>query len=304
MKETRPPKAADEAPVTIPCRDGVALGGHLWPARGDFAGQVIVNAATGVLARYYHRYARFLAGHGYDVLTYDYRGIGESRPARMRGCRYRWRDWGLQDFDAALRFMRARRDGPLYVVGHSVGGFMPGMAESAHLVDRMLAVGGQFAWMGDYTPKRRLGLILKWHVAMPAITALCGYFPGKRLGWLEDLPAGVANEWAFRGPRFERTHPRAERATVVARMASFSAPILSVVVADDEFATLPGVRRTLGYYSGAPRRLVRISPEDYELKAIGHFDLFHKRHEGGFWADSLKWLRTGENPWPAQEVSI
>ncbi len=58
------------------------LAGHLWRAsNGDPIGAVIVNPATGVLARYYHRYARFLAGHGFDVLTYDYRGIGLSRPS-------------------------------------------------------------------------------------------------------------------------------------------------------------------------------------------------------------------------------
>jgi predicted alpha/beta hydrolase len=62
----------------IPCLDGVRLGGHLWrmPGGCGAAGTVIVNPATGVLARYYHRYARFLATHGFNVLTYDYRGMG------------------------------------------------------------------------------------------------------------------------------------------------------------------------------------------------------------------------------------
>lgn len=291
--------------VAIRCRDGVTLGGHLWrAAAGCAAGSVIINPATGVAARYYHRYARFLARHGFDVLTYDYRGIGASRPERLRGCRYRWRDWGERDFDAALRFVDDRRGpGPLLVVGHSIGGFLPGLAENAHLVDRMLTVGAQYAWWGDYAPRRRLALFLKWHVAMPAATALCGYFPGRRLGWLEDLPAGVAHEWSFRGPRFERSHPRAERQHARARMAAVRAPVLAVAVADDDLGTVPALRRTLGYYSGAARTLVLLRPADYGGEPIGHFRLFHDSHAPGFWRDTLPWLRDAHNPWPRHVVA-
>lgn len=288
----------------IRCLDGVLLGGHLWCAPdGGSRGSIIVNPATGVLARFYHRYARFLACHGFDVLTYDYRGVGLSRPEHLRGCGYRWRDWGERDFDAALRFMRERRrDGPLMVVGHSVGGFLPGLAENAPLIDRMLTVGAQYAWWGDYMPRRRLSLFAKWHVAMPVVTVLCGYFPGRRFGWLEDLPAGVAQEWSFRGPRFERSHPRGERQAVLSRMVAVQAPILAIAVSDDELGTVPAVRRTLGYYRGAERTAVLLRPADYGRQAIGHFNLFHDSHAAGFWVDTLSWLRDSRNPWPAHVV--
>ena len=293
------PAAAGRA-IRIRCRDGVDLGGHIWSAsQAGASGSVIINPATGVLARYYHRYARFLVDHGFDVLTYDYRGIGLSRPEHLRGCGYRWRDWGERDFDAALRFMAERRPGDrLIVVGHSVGGFLAGLADSASLIDRMLTVGAQYAWWGDYVPHRRLALFLKWHVAMPAMTMACGYFPGRKLGWLEDLPAGVAHEWSFRGPRFERSHPRADRPHVKARMAAVAAPILAVAMSDDEFGTMKAIRRTLDYYSGAARKAVLLRPADYGRDAIGHFELFRDSHIDGFWRDTLSWLRDGRNPWP------
>ncbi|SEB56214.1 Predicted alpha/beta hydrolase [Rhodobacter sp. 24-YEA-8] len=282
----------------LQCDDGITLQGHLWCGPGRSAGRIIINPATGVLARYYHRYAGFLAGYGFEVLTYDYRGIGLSRPASLRGSGYRWRDWGERDFAAALDFMAGQGGGPLMVVGHSIGGFLPGPARGAEQIERMLTVGAQYAWWGDYAPRHRLALLFKWHLTMPVLTALCGYFPGRRLGWLEDLPTGVACEWAFRRARFEWSHPAAERRHVMRRMANVRADILAVAVSDDELGTLPAIRRTLGYYSGADRSAALLHPADYGRQGIGHFNLFHSSHADGFWRETLDWLREGRNPWP------
>ncbi len=290
-------------PVALTCRDGVVLHGHFWPAHAAASGSVIINPATGVPARYYHYYADFLARHGFDVLTYDYRGIGLSRPERLRACGFRWRDWGEQDFDAALRHMDAAHPGrPLYVVGHSIGGYLPGLSPHAGRVDRMLTVGAQYAYWRDYASGHRARLFWKWHVIMPALTALFGYFPGKRLGWLEDLPAGVANEWSFRRARMEMTHPPAERDEVLRRFGSVKAPILAVAVSDDDIGTLAAIRRTLAYYGNAERRVVLLRPTEYGLDSIGHFSLFHSRHASGFWHEALCWLRDGDNPWPSSTL--
>lgn len=300
MDQTAPSSSHDDCePVSITCADGVVLGAHLWHAQtSPVAGRIIINPATGVRARYYHRYARFLAQNGFEVLTYDYRGIGLSRPAKLRGCGYLWREWGEKDFESALGFIRPHLpDTPLMVVGHSIGGFLPGLAASAHSIDRMLTMGAQFAWWKDYAREQRWRLFLKWHVAMPAATALFGYFPGSKLGWLEDLPAGVAHEWSFRGPRFERSHPKADRDKALYGMTTVRAPILAVAMSDDELGTAAAIRRALAYYAQAPRTAVLLHPSDYGREQIGHFSLFHDSHATGFWTDTLTWLQKGENPW-------
>lgn len=290
---------AEPRPVEIPCVDGVVLRGHLWPAaRTEPHARVLVDAATGVLSRYYHRYARFLAREGFEVLTFDYRGIGLSRPARLRGSGYRWRHWGERDVDAALRFLLDRPGAlPLHVVGHSIGGVLPGLAEHGAQVARMLTVGAQFGHWRDYAPAERRALFLKWHVAMPAMAAVLGYFPGRRLGWLEDLPWGVVAEWSFGGPRLEGRHPRAERAAVVARLAAVRADILAVTMTDDVFATPQGIARTLAYFGGARRATVLLRPQDLGMEEVGHFGLFHGRHEAVFWPRTVRFLRDGQNPW-------
>lgn len=294
-----PHDTGDAEAIAIPCRDGYALAGHFWRPLGQAEiGTVIVNPATGILARYYHYFARFLTAQGFAVLTYDYRGIGGSRPKRLRGSGIRWRDWGELDFDAAVNWARQRDpDGLLAVVGHSIGGFLPGFTPSATQVDRILTVGAQYAWWRDYAAAQRPGLFVKWHLLMPALTAMLGYFPGKRLGWLEDLPAGVANEWSFRRARMEASYPRDEREALLARFAAVRAPILAIGVTDDEFGTPAALRRSLDYYRGSDRRQVSLAPADLGFPAIGHFDLFHARHSEGFWRAACAWLRDGINPW-------
>ncbi len=286
----------------IICSDGISLGGNLWHGTNyGRNGKVIINPATGVISKFYHRYARFLAAEGFDVLTYDYRGIGNSRPVTLNHCGFRWRDWGEKDFDAAVHFMHKHKpETPLMVVGHSVGGYLPGLADNARRVERMLTVGAQYAWCGDYAPGSKLSMFFKWHIVMPALTAIYGYFPGSKLGWLEDLPAGVANEWSFRRSRFEMNYPPHEREKYLSRMASLKGEILAVSMMDDEFGTIPAVTRTLDYYEGADRTIVRLHPRDFGRDAVGHFNLFHDRHITDFWKDTLLWLQQGINPWPSK----
>lgn len=291
--------------VSIPCRDGYALSANIWLPPDEPRGSVIVSSATGVLARYYARYAAFLSEQGYRVLTYDYRGIGGSRPASLRGAGFIWRDWGDLDFDAAVRWMRQRDPvGPLVAVGHSIGGFLPGFAAAAVEVDRFLSVGAQYAYWRDYAPAQRWQMFARWHLFMPALTALCGYFPGRRLGWLEDLPAGVAREWAFRKARLEHSYPAQERDEVIRRFAAVRAPILAVSMSDDEYGTPPAIERGLSYYRNAHREHVRLTPQALGETRVGHFDLFRDRYRESFWRATLDWIESGTNPWSPVEVLL
>ncbi|WP_377277404.1 alpha/beta fold hydrolase [Rhizobium sp. R86522] len=289
----------DPRRTELTAADGVRLTGHWWrSADGAPVGTVIVNPATGVQARYYHRYAAYLAANGFSVLTYDYRGIGLSRPESLEGSTFTWRQWGEQDFDAALRqALQEDKTGRVLVVGHSIGGFLPGYSPAVGRVSAILSVGGQYGYWGDYLPARRLPLFLKWHVAMPAITLALGYFPGKRLGWLEDLPKGVAYGWGLQQGRAEQGLSREAAEVMRDRFATAACPILSVAMSDDEIATPKAIDRAMRYYRRAAVTKVLLAPQDLGFDRIGHFDLFHARHEGGFWSESLVFLRKGKNPW-------
>ncbi|MDR8729606.1 alpha/beta hydrolase family protein [Burkholderia pseudomultivorans] len=293
-------------PVTLRAADGYALRGHVWRHRGGAAGRpvTVVNCATSVRCDYYFRFAAWLFAQGRDVLVYDYRGIGGSRPERLATLRANWLDWGRLDCEAALQYARDAFPGqPLDVVAHSVGGFALGLAASNVQVRHVLTVGSQYAYWRDYLPAVRRRMWWKWHVAMPALAAVFGYVPAKRLGWMEDTPRGVALSWARSRPRFEDVYTggllaetAAGRAALPARFARLTAPMLAIGLDDDEFGTVDAIERLVGYYTGSDVTHWRIAPRDIGVEAIGHFAFFHSRFTDTLWPLALYWLQHGALP--------
>ncbi|HTR09926.1 MAG TPA: alpha/beta fold hydrolase [Paraburkholderia sp.] len=304
--DTQQGAVCEPQPFTAVATDGYPIHGFVWRhgtrmLAGAPRPVVIVNAATSVRCRYYFRFAAWLHRHGYDAIVYDYRGIGESRPASLARLSASWVDWGEQDFEAVLRHAGAAFPGqPVDVVAHSIGGFVVGLAASNDGIRRVFTVGAQYAHWRDYASPRKLVMLWKWHVVMPLLSALCGYFPARRLGWMEDTPRGVALSWSRGARKFEDTyrHPpiartSAECAALVQRFAALRAPLLAVSLTDDEFGTVPAIERLLRYFVGSRVVHLRIAPADIGVARIGHFAFFHRRFEASLWPIALHWLACG-----------
>ncbi|WP_395604342.1 alpha/beta fold hydrolase [Pseudomonas sp. B21128] len=279
--------------------DGFVLGGFTWrQALPDTQRPVvIINAATSVHCRHYSRFAAYLFANGFDVITYDYRGIGESRLGSIKGLNASWTDWGALDFEAMLR--RAQREfsgQPIDVVGHSFGGCAAGLGESGQVIRRLVTVGAQFAYWRDYSPEQRWRMFGKWHLLMPLLTLFCGYFPGKRLGWLEDTPAGVVRDWSTPTARYER---RPSGRAMLARtghlpFANLRAQTLAISISDDPYGTIAAIERLLNYFSHAPNTHLRIDPQDIGEQQVGHFAFFRSAYQATLWPIALNWLQTGK----------
>jgi len=126
---------------------------------------------------------------------------------------------------------------------------------------------------------------------MPLLTWLFGYFPGKRLGWLEDTPSGVVHDWATRTPRYEQRP--SGRALATLPFAQVRAATLAISLTDDPFGTVAATERLLGYLQGAERCHLRIAPGDISVGEIGHFAFFHARFRESLWPVAVQWLQRG-----------
>ncbi|MEX2150608.1 MAG: alpha/beta fold hydrolase [Steroidobacteraceae bacterium] len=113
----------DSQAKTIVAADGYRLAAREFSAAGVPVGAVLIVSAMAVPQSFYADLAQWLAGQGWQVVTFDYRGIGDSAPRSLRGFEADVLTWARQDCAAALAFIRGLAAGkPLIWIGHSLGG--------------------------------------------------------------------------------------------------------------------------------------------------------------------------------------
>ncbi len=284
MSQHDPPTPADE-----PEGKRITLAGDLWLPDGTPRAAVVVNSATAVVRRYYAAFARHLVSRGFAVLTYDYRGIGGSRPPSLRGFPGTMTDWVLLDVPAALAFLRQRfPEARQLAVGHSFGGQALALAPGAADLHGGILVASQSGYWGNWPGISRWQMFFYWHFLFPLVTRLVGHLPG-RLGIGEDLPRGVALDWArwCRHPEYAFAHLDG----AVDRAASFQAPLLALSFADDPYAPRRAVEALVERFTTAEVEHRHLEPRATGQKRIGHFGFFRSSHRE-LWTQIEDWLST------------
>lgn len=283
---------AFSAPVQFHAEDGRLLSGVLFSSPASNGHCVVIGCAMAVKSSYYHAFASFLAESGCVVLCYDYRGIGDSRAGAIRAEDATLWQWGQQDVTAAIAYMhRHYPEQKLSVVGHSLGGQLLGLASNNHLVTGLLAITTPSGYWSHWSGPRRYLLGLLWHVGMPSLTNLCGYFPSKRLRLgSADLPANIAREWA-RWCRHPGYVVDAKGQPWRSGFEGFKGHILAYRVDDDWMAPEASVRALVGCYAHAAvdHRLL-VAKGVTRTGKLGHFGYF-KAENKALWPEALAWLQ-------------
>lgn len=277
--------------LTIPATDGFELAAtHFPPEREGREGRfVVIHSATGVRRRYYRRYAAFLAAEGFSVLTFDYRGIGGSRPRNLRRFAATMTEWAERDIAGVLDWVAATHNPErLLVVGHSAGGQLVGLTPGNDRIDGLLTVAAQSGYWRFWPWPRRYLMALLWYGVLPGLATLFGYFPAKRLGLSEDLPGGVAREWArwCRSPHYISD---AEGQPIRAGFRAFRSPIRYYSIGDDAYAPRAAVEYLADCYENAPREGRHLEPSEIGARKLGHFGFFREAGRPA-WGETAGWL--------------
>ncbi len=279
-----------ERPVTIPALDGYPLAALvLEPPAARWALQL--QGGTGIPKELYLKFARHAATRGAAVVLYDYRGVGGSRPASLRGFDARMRWWGERDMPGVLEWIKARYPGlPRAVLGHSAGAQLLGLMPNHADLSAMAAVAaGSGHWRELQAPYRYFSLFI-WYAVHPLLTPTLGYFPGRRLRLGEDLPAGVIAEWRdwclnppYIGARLGDTMRDHHYDAV-------TMPIRAWAFSDDPIAHEASTRTLFRLYRRAPVTVVPVTPWGAGLEAIGHVGFFRSSSRESLWDQPLDWL--------------
>ena len=272
--------------------DVIAADGHrlvvrfFAPLEGT-VGAILIVPAMGTSQIYYGPFATWAADQGFLTATFDYRGTGLSRPADLRGFKADILDWARLDCAAMVDALSKRVPGkPLYWIGHSLGGqILPFVPNHDRIAKAVTIATGSGYWR-ENAPSLRWRAWWLWYLVAPLSVRLFGYFPGKRLRKVGDLPKGVMEQWRrwCLNPEYA---VGVEGDGVRAQYAAVRTPIVSFSFSDDEFMSARNTESMHGFYVNAPRAMKRFAPRDVGLKRIGHFGFFRPENADALWRSRL-----------------
>ncbi|AZI33276.1 alpha/beta hydrolase family protein [Kaistella carnis] len=242
---------------------------------------LLINSATGVKQQIYFSFAKYLAEKGFTVITYDYRGIGESKPKKMNGFKASMRIWGTVDFKTVTTFIKKEYVGfDQFCLGHSVGALILGMNADSQIFKKFIFVATQDAYLGNLNFKVAVAGLLGFGIALPIMTHFLGYFPANRFGLGESLPKGVAFDW-----QTLILNKKSTKRLYETNEADFSKnlyqPTFIIHAEDDSWVTQKGMRnlmKTTYPHLKTTYREVKISESD--KSEIGHVNFFRSFNRG------------------------
>lgn len=274
----------------VKCSDGYPIGCTAFEPESPVGKLLIINGATGVPQRLYYGIAQYLAELGIAVITYDYRGVGKSAPANLRGFEASMRIWGDTDFAAITGYAEQHYASyRKFCLGHSIGALIVGMNEGSALFEKFIFMGTQNAYIGNLKGHVKASGFFVFGVAQPATTLLSGYFPARLFGLGKNLAKGVGADWRTLILNPQSTSKLLETGTDHRNVLHQETTVM--YADDDAWMTEKGVKSLMEdtYPQLRPKYKI-ISAAESPEKKIGHINFF-RNYNKPLWkyvADELK----------------
>ncbi len=255
----------------------------------------MIAGAIGVPQRFYRKFAQYTRRCGYEVITFDYRGIALSAPRTLAGFRMDFLDWGRQDLAAVIDAAANRADAlcvPVYVVAHSFGGHALGLAPNHARVRACVMFGTGAGWHGWMPLREKLKVLALWNVVGPALSHGKGFLPWSVLGMGEDLPLDVYQQWRrwCRHPRFFLDDPEIGE-EMRSQFQRVQTPLLAVAALDDAWSPPRSRDAILSGFRRAQITRVDLDPTQMKVGPIGHMGFFRANAQK-LWPMVIDWLES------------
>jgi len=287
--------------ITLPATDGYPLAATLFLPRGAKRHAVLINSATAVHRKIYRGFAGYLARRGCAVLTYDYRGTGDSRRQAMTGYnqakslvgfKASMSDWAALDVTAAVGWMRQRYKAlPFAYVGHSFGGQALGLLANNTEISRALLIAAQAGYWKLMAAPERYRVYAMLNCAGVPLTHAFGYTPGW-MGLGMDLPKDVFLQWVswVMSPRYLFDD---KNLAALQNFANYKGALRALVMSDDPWATRPAVELLCAGFTSITPEIITVTPNDTGAAKIGHLGFFLPEHRDTLWRGAAEWIEAG-----------
>ena len=252
---------------------------------------IIISSATGVLQHYYYKFATYFSELGYTVYTFDYSGIGKSNinTTELKQNTVDLKAWGENDQTTIVGYAKTQNPkNKLIVITHSIGGQILAFNKHNSQIDAIITVASQSGYWKLWKGFERFKMFTFWHVLIPILTPIFGFFPSKKFGLFENLPKDMAYQWSRWGTH--KDYILSEFNVEDLQFKNFNGNLLVLSFSNDKFASKASVDWLADQFCNAKVDRRHIIPEDLGISDVGHFGFFRNQFKDSLWKMTHEWL--------------
>ena len=276
MQETRIIRTKDGREITAICYSS-----------DEHATKVMIIAPDAAVTQcHYKPLALLFRQLDYDVVTFDYRGIGNSGSSQLKAYSSGLHLWAVQDTDAVIRFVKTHYlNKEIIFIGHGISGEIVALSQASQYIHKLVLINSALSCkrLWPFRDKVRI-----WWLKLAAriLTATVGYFPGGHLGFKRDLPRGVVKEWinwcSLPNGLFD-AYPENN-------FRKLQIPIMAFSFSDDWLSPVKAVKELLNGFCDATITWHHLSPKELNVRKVGHKGFFDPTMKSSLWVMMDKWL--------------
>ena len=267
--------------MTITCKDGYTLSVRFYNSQNDSQKQpILICPATGITMGFYHAFSEWLSQQNYNVMVFDFRGIGQSLYTPLKQSEASIQDWGQLDIPAAIDCLLAKtQQSKAILIGHSAGGQLLGITPNFDKVSQLIAIAGSTGYVKGLKGRTKTMAPVMFKMIFPLSITFKGYGATQMLGMGENLPKNVAKQWAQFCSQPGYVINAIGKTIFEDYHQEIQCPITAIFASDDEIATEHNVKDLLRLYPNAQTHMIEIKPNQFDQKTIGHMLMFKKSHQ-------------------------
>jgi predicted alpha/beta hydrolase len=228
--------------------------------------------AMGIRASYYKQFAAELSLHGYNVITADWRGHGNSSVRASRKIDFGYEDL-VQDLKEVIDLVKTWfPDTKIILVGHSLGGQIGSLFASryANVVSGLILIASCSVYTNGFDNWNRKRLHLAANLFSP-LSKLFGHFPGTKIGFGGREAKRVMQDWCLnaRTGTYNLTNSNHDYELSLSQM---TLPVLSISLENDQLAPKRAVENLLNKFNRESSILhLHLTSSQTQISPLNHF---------------------------------
>ena len=251
---------------------------------------ILIAPATGIKRYFYNSFAQYLYENQYAVLTFDNRGIGDSKGDNINDFNPSIVNWGKYDMTAALeKLKRLYPNLKYHLVVHSAGGQIFGLMDNANDLSSIFNFACSSGSTHNFNGLFKLGSLYFMKYYIPINNFLFGHTKTNLKGLGEPLPKDVARQWSdwCLGKGYVKVHLNQIQQDYNFNSVDMNA--LWVHAIDDKIANYDNVKEMTEVFPNTQSEILTVDPKEYGFKNIGHMSFFSKK-KSKLWPMALEWF--------------